>query len=258
MKRGYGQYCPLALAAELLCERWTLLVISRIIDGCTQFNAIHRGLPRISPAMLTRRLAEIERAGLITRPPVPRGVPRTYHLTEAGKALEPLIMQMAVWGQHWARDMCVDDLDPGFLAWSMSVRIATDKLPPGRVVTQFEFTGAPFDCRHFWLVTENGQVDMCIKDPGHEVDLLVRSDLKRFVEAWRGFRDLRDEIRAGRIVVVGPRALVRQFPDWLLLSQLAPYERKLPGKERGTWCRVKKVERASKLNERSAPLPSPH
>ena len=188
MSKGYGQYCPLALAAELLCERWTLLIVSRIIDGCTQFNNIHRGLPRIAPAMLAKRLDELERAGIITRPSVPRGTPRTYHLTEAGIALGPLIEQMAVWGHEWARDMRKDDLDPGFLAWSMHMRMDTERLPPGRVVIHFEFSGAPFDCRNFWLVAQDRKVDMCLKDPGYEVDLRVRSDLRLFIEAWRGFR----------------------------------------------------------------------
>src|SRR5687768_1342063 len=140
MSKGYGQYCPLALAAELLCERWTLLIVSRIVDGCTQFNNIHRGLPRIAPAMLAKRLDELERAGIMTRPPAARGAPRNYHLTEAGVALAPLIEQMAVWGQHWARDMRKEDLDPAFLAWSMHMRIGTARLPPGRVVIQFEFS----------------------------------------------------------------------------------------------------------------------
>jgi DNA-binding HxlR family transcriptional regulator len=239
--KGYGQYCPLALAAELLCERWTLLVISRVIDGCTQFNAIHRGVPRITPAMLAKRLDEIEHAGLITRPKARRGAARTYQLTAAGAALAPLIEQMAVWGQHWARDMRLDDMDPAFLGWSVSVRIDTARLPPGRVVTQFQFSGVPFDVRNFWLVASDGEVDMCLKDPGFEVDLLVRSDLRRFIEAWRGMRDLRAEIRSGQIQVIGSRDLAKQFPDWLKLSQLAPHERKKPGREREAWHRTRAV-----------------
>jgi DNA-binding HxlR family transcriptional regulator len=231
MSRGYGQYCPLALAAELLCERWTLLVVSRLIDGCTQFNAIQRGVPRITPAMLTKRLRELERYGLVVSPPVPRGSVRNYQLTEAGRSLGPIIMDLAVWGQNWARDMRADDLDPAFLAWSMHTRIDTAQLPAGRVVLGFEFTGAPRDCWRFWLVAENGVVDMCLKDPGYEVDVRVRSELKSFVEAWRGFRDLRAEIQAGRIKVVGARELVRQLPVWLQLSSLAPFERKRSGRE---------------------------
>jgi DNA-binding HxlR family transcriptional regulator len=232
MKRGYGQYCPLALAAELLCERWTLLVISRLLDGCEHFNEIHRGVPRISPSLLSQRLGELERAGLVTREPARKGLPRRYAVTSAGRELEPIIIQVAVWGQRWSRDMTRDDLDPGFLVWSMSKRVDAARMPPGRTVLEFRFTGAPKDCRRYWLVNERGRVEMCLKHPGFEVDVWVESDLRLFIEAWRGIRDLRSEIAARRIRVTGPSALRRAFPDWLLLSQLAPYPRKRPGRER--------------------------
>lgn len=231
MKRGYGQYCPLALAAELLCERWTLLVISRLLDGCTQFNEIHRGVPRISPSLLSQRLAELERAGLVIREPAAKGKPRRYAVTAAGRELEPIIMHVAVWGQRWSRDMTHDDLDPAFLVWSMHRRIDTARMPPGRTVIDLEFTGVSKDCRRFWLVHENGKVDMCLKDPGFEADLQVSSDIRVFAEAWRGIRDLRAEIAARRIRVSGPARLCRQFPGWLQLSELAPFPRKRPGRE---------------------------
>ena len=231
MRSAYGQYCPLALAAELLCERWTLLVLSRVIDGCTHFNAIHRGVPRISPTMLVKRLRQLEHAGLIRSMPARRGTPRSYALTPAGQELGPLIDDLALWGQRWARDMRADDLDPGFLAWSMHVSLDTARMPPGRTVVAFEFTGAPRDCRRFWLVNEDGKVDMCLNDPGYEIDVRVRSDLRRFVEAWRGIRDLRAEIAARRIEILAPPRLARQFPGWLRLSQLARHGRMRPGRE---------------------------
>jgi DNA-binding HxlR family transcriptional regulator len=231
MKRHYGQYCPLALAAELLCERWTLLVISRLLDGCTQFNEIHRGVPRISPSLLSQRLAALERAGLVVREPAARGKPRRYAVTEAGRELEPIIMDVAAWGQRWSRDMTHDDLDPGFLAWSMHRRIDTARMPPGKTVIELEFTGAPKGCRRFWLVHDGGTVEMCLKHPGFEVDVRVLSDIRVFVEAWRGIRDLRAEISAGRIRVSGPPRLCSQFPAWLQLSQLAEFPRKRPGRE---------------------------
>jgi DNA-binding HxlR family transcriptional regulator len=229
---GYGQYCPLALATELLCRRWTVLVVSRLLDGCTSFNEIHRGVPRMSPSLLSQRLGELEAAGLVTRRRRERGAGHIYELTGAGRDLEDIVMQLSIWGQQWARDNELDDLDPGFLAWSMHLRMNTDAMPPGRTVVQFEFTGTPSDCRRFWLVNDAGKVDMCLKHPGFDVDLVVRADIKHFVEAWRGFRDLEAEIRAGRIRLEGPSALKKAFPGWLLLSMLAPHARKLGGRER--------------------------
>ena len=232
MARGYGQYCPLALAAEVLAERWTILVISRLVDGCSQFNAIHRGVPRISPSLLSKRLSELERAGIVEKRKK-RGEPHpTYSLTPAGRALAPLIDQMAIWGHEWARDLSHEDLDPAFLAWSMHQRMNTESMPHGRVVIEFDFSNVPGSLRRFWVLSEERVIDMCLQDPGFEPDLRVRSDLRLFVEAWRGFRDLRTEIRSGRIRLAGAATLKQQFPDWLLLSALAPYARKRPGKER--------------------------
>jgi DNA-binding HxlR family transcriptional regulator len=228
---SYGQYCPLALATELLCRRWTILVISRLLDGCRTFNEIHQGVPKISPSLLSTRLSELEHAGIVRRKKI-RGENRfRYEPTEAALDLSELIERMAIWGQHWSRDMSMDDLDPAFLAWSMSLRMNTEAMPAGRTVIEFEFSGTPTEFRRFWLVNNDGKVDMCLKNPGFETSLLVRSDMRRFVEAWRGFRDMRHEIHAGRIRLAGPGHLISSFPDWLQLSALAPYPRRRSGRE---------------------------
>lgn len=232
----YGQYCPLALAAELLGERWNLLIISRIIDGCDRFNAIHRGLPKISATLLSRRLRDLERGGLITRTPLNRTPGHAYGLTEAGSALEPIVMSLAAWGQAWARDMTSEDLDPAFLAWSMHTRLNTEAMPPGRTVLAFQFTGTPASLRRFWLVNLDGQIEMCLSDPGYESDLTVSADLRLFVEAWRGIRDLRREIGRGAIQVEGPSHLARRLPEWLRLSALAGGRRLRAGAEREASC----------------------
>ena len=228
----YGQYCPLALAAELLCRRWTILIVSRLLDGCRTFNEIHQGVPKISPSLLSTRLSELEQAGLLERRKIPGENRYRYEPTAATAALNDVVETMAIWGQHWSRDMNLEDLDPGFLAWSMSLRMNTDAMPSGRTVVEFQFSGTPTDFRRFWLVNTDGKVDMCVKDPGYETDLHVNSDLRCFVEAWRGFRDLRREIREGNIRLSGPRNLISSFPDWLLLSTIAPYQRYAEGRER--------------------------
>ena len=232
MNNGYGQYCPLSLASELLSSRWTLLVVSRIMAGCGRFNELRRGLPQISPTLLSRRLDELERAGIVRAQPREDGRWSEYSLTPAGADLKPLVDAMAVWGQRWARDMTMEDLDPAFLVWSMHTRVNTEALPPGRTVIEFSFSGAPSDCQRFWLVCEDDDVEMCLKDPGYGWDVRVQSDLLVFIEAWRGFRDFECEIRAGRIRLRGPRALRKLFPDWMGLHVLAGIERERPGRER--------------------------
>jgi len=232
MPGGYGQYCPFSLAAELLCQRWTLLVVSRILDGCARFNEIQRGVPRMSPSLLSRRLRELEQAGIVRKRRARSGDAHEYVATEAGRDLQGIVAAMAVWGQHWARDMEIADLDPGFLVWSLHLRVDPSAMPEGRLVVEFDFTGAPANCTRFWLVQRDRQVEMCLKDPGLDVDLVVSSDLRLFVEAWRGIRDLRDEIRRGRIRLVGPTGLQQRFADWVRLGPLASHPRKRPGRER--------------------------
>lgn len=232
MSRGYGQYCPLSLASELLCRRWTVLVVSRILMGCSRFNEIHRGVPQMSPSLLTRRLEELERAGIIETRPIEGSKWREYLPTAAGEDLAPVVQEMALWGHKWARDMELEDLDPAFLVWSMHTRIDREALPQTRIVIKFSFSEAPADCEEFWLVCEDGDVDMCLKDPGHDVDLVVVADLRVFIEAWRGFRDLRTEMKAGRIRVTGPVRLRERFPDWLRLHVLAGAPRLRSGRER--------------------------
>lgn len=185
----------------------------------------------ISPSLLSTRLSELEHAGILQRRKVRNENRYRYEPTEAALDLAELIDKMAVCGQRWSRDMDMDDLDPAFLAWSMSLRMNTDAMPQGRTVVKFEFSGTPTEFRRFWLVNTDGNVDMCLKDPGYESDLHVRSDIRCFVEAWRGFRDLRQEIRNGKIRLAGRRQLISSFPDWLLLSALAPYRRRVNGRE---------------------------
>ena len=235
--KGYGQYCPLALAAELLCERWTLLVISRVIDGCTRFNEIHRGVPKISATLLSQRLGQLEHAGLIVRTPLETGRGHSYALTDAGRDLDPIIMNLAVWGQKWSRDLEHEDLDPAFLAWSMHTRLNVEAMPPERTVIEFVFSGWKKSFVRFWLVVEKGLADMCMRHPGHDIDVTVSADIRRFVETWRGFRDLRAEISAGHIRVQGPRDYCKALPDWLMLSALAPFKR-----ETGEEARIPETE----------------
>lgn len=240
-RKGYGQYCPLALAAELLCERWTLLVVSRLIDGCRRFNEIHRGMPKISPSLLKQRLDQLEEAGVCHRAPMRGGHGHEYLLTEAGKELEPIIMELAIWGQRWSRELENDDLDPAFLAWSMHTRLNVEAMPDKRTVLEFQFSGTHDQCRRYWLVVEGDVVDMCFKHPGHEVDLVISADILRFVEAWRGFRDLRSELARGAIRVEGRTDYQRALPDWLLGSSLSGFERMRSGPERDLYRKSRSV-----------------
>jgi DNA-binding HxlR family transcriptional regulator len=212
----YGQFCPVALGAEMFAERWTPLILRELLSGSHRFNDLHRGLPRISRALLTSRLAGLARMGLLERRPGPE-----YHLTEAGLALRPVIDALGRWGyQFAATELHAEHLDAGLLMWFLRRRLRMADLPDGRTVMHFRFRprGRP---PAFWLVVRPPHTDLCTSDPGHDVDLYVEADLRAMAEVFLGRIDLRTALRDGRIDLTGPAPLRKAFPSWIGISPFA-------------------------------------
>jgi DNA-binding HxlR family transcriptional regulator len=221
MRQEYGQFCPVALASEVLAERWTLLVVRELLAGARRFNDIRRGVPRLSGTLLKQRLLTLEHAGIVERKASATTGGAEYVLTEAGQSLRPVVTSVGEWGQRWARDIRPADLDPGWLVWAMHRRLNTPVMPPGRTVIQIEFLDAPAKHRRFWLVHRDGKVDVCLKDPGYDTTVSVVTRVRTLAEVWRGIRSINDELRAGRIQIEGTAECCRAFPQWLLLSVFA-------------------------------------
>jgi DNA-binding HxlR family transcriptional regulator len=218
----YGQFCPVSQAAEIITQRWTPLVIRELLCGSRRFNDLHRGVPKMSRTLLVRRLNELAAAGLVERRRVGADDHPEYHLTQAGEELRPLIVQLGSWGKRWVqREVSREELDAGLLMWDMQRRIARDRLPPRRVVVCFHFTDAPKVHRHFWLILEPGEVDLCLQDPGCEEDLYVRSDVRTLTEVWLGDVSLTRALQEESLWLGGPEELRKTFPDWLGLSLFA-------------------------------------
>lgn len=228
--QGYGQYCPLALASEVLAERWTLLVLRELMLGARHFNDVHRGVPRMSPSLLTRRLRTLERAGIVERTRVGRRI--AYGLTRAGEDLTPVIESLAVWGKSWLPgDLSDERVDPDLVLWDMHRRMNTELLPDGRTVIRFVLVDQPEARRRRWLVCERTGVDVCIHDPGHDVDLDVESDSRTIIWVWYGDLPLQRALDDRRIELFGPERLCMAFPSWLQLNVLAEVPRRtaVPG-----------------------------
>lgn len=227
--RGYGQFCPVAKAAEIVAERWTPLVLRELLCGSRRFNDLHRGVPLMSRTLLAERLRQLENAGIVRSVARPRGRGREYYLTAAGEELRPLVECLGEWGQRWARaQIGRDDLDAGLLMWDVRRRVNLEALPPKRVVVRFDFRGAPptMRCpRTWWLVLERRDVDLCLKEPGFQVDVVVSADLRALTSVWMGDVRLAETIRAGLIRLDGRPSLVRALPAWLSLSTFAGVER---------------------------------
>ena len=222
----FGQFCPIALASEVLTQKWMLLIIRELNAGATRFNEIRRGVPRISATLLKQRLDQLESAGVVLTTPIERGRGDQYNLTDAGRELKSVLGSIGEWGQRWARDISPEDLDPGWLVWAMHRRLNQKLLPENPVTLAFEFTDATQNNRFFWLVCSRNSVDVCIKQPGFETDLHIQTPVITFAEVWRGLKPIEPEIRSGRIRLRGKQQLKKQLPDLLLLSVFADVERK--------------------------------
>lgn len=226
MKNVYGQFCPVAVACETFAERWTPLILRELVLGSRRFNEIHRGVPRMSRTLLAQRLRELAEARVVT------SEGGAYRLTPSGEELGEVVVRLGEWGQRWASPVRRDRLDPRVLMWDMRRRIAVDRLPPERVVSRFDFKGVPAACRRastFWLLLERPEADLCVKDPGFEVDVFVEAELAAFARVWLGEVPIREAIRSGAIRLSGAAKTVRGLPSWLLLSTLASVPR--PGPE---------------------------
>jgi DNA-binding HxlR family transcriptional regulator len=227
--KGYGQFCPVAIAAEVFAERWTPLILRELFSGAHRFNDIRRGVPLISRSLLTRRLRELEDGGVIDSRPLAGGRGREYRLTRAGEEFREIVDGLGAWGQRWAiGQFDPDHLDVGMLMWNIRRRLDRDRLPPARTVVRVEFRGVAAHCkgmRTWWLVLQRPEVDLCPRDPGFDVDLVLSADAAALARVWMGEMTFAQAVRAGGVRLDGPRALVQAFPGWLLLSHYADVER---------------------------------
>ncbi len=187
--RGFGQYCPIAVAAEVMAERWTPLVLRSLFCGATRYSELQASVPRMSSALLSRRLKELEHAGIVDKNTQEGKRGHSYTLTESGRELFPVLDKMGMWAQKWLRREITDDknLDPDVLFWELRQSIlAQNHQVDSRRVVEFQLQGVPTDRRFYWLVFENDDVDVCVKNPGHEVDLWVSTSIRTLVELWLG------------------------------------------------------------------------
>lgn len=219
--KGYGQFCPVAKAVEIVGERWTILVLREIICGSSRFNDIRKGVPLMSPSLLSKRLKELEKFGVIERI-VSKGSRATeYRATAAGEEMRPIIIALGLWGQRWVEDRLVsEELDAGVLMWDMRRRIDSAKLPDRRIVLHFLYPDAPTVMQQWWIVIDDHGIDLCYGDPGHEVDLFFTSSLRAMIEVWMGHVELKKSIASGAIEIIGERALINTMPSWFQLNTL--------------------------------------
>jgi DNA-binding HxlR family transcriptional regulator len=220
---GYGQFCPVAKAMELLDERWTMLVVRELLAGSSHFNDLRRGVPKMSPALLSKRLKSLIRAGVVERTDIDGRT--TYSLTECGKELADVVDSLGAWGVRWIGELGDDDFDPHLLMWDMRRTIPIESWPRARTTVAFQFDDVATKASRWWLVVSDGEADVCDFDPGFEVAGTIETSLRMLTRIWRGDVGWAHAQLDGSVTVSGPADVRRGIATWIGQSTLAAVPR---------------------------------
>lgn len=216
---GYGEFCPVSLAAEVFARRWTPVIIRELLAGSTRFNDLRRGIPNITATVLSRRLDELAVAGIVERSEGDGGT--RYLLTPAGQELRTVVEALGVWGRRWLpTEYREEHLDPRLLVWDIHRSIHLDRIPT-RTVIELHFSDAPPKYRAYWLIVEPGGAQVCLTHPGGEVDVRLSSDVRTLTDVWMGNTTLDSALRAGALRLTGAPETCRALPRWLKLNPFA-------------------------------------
>lgn len=223
---SYNQFCPIAMACEIIEPRWTLLILCEMWNGSTRFNEIKRGVPGMSPTLLSTRLKGMEHNGLINRIENRNKSVIDYKLTDLAQQLAPIIYDLGKWAhRNLDAEVTLEHLDAKLLMWNVRRKIDDSFFPKRKVVIEFIFPEQPSSCRQFWLIAKPDLgVDLCSKDPAFDVDLYVTSDLKTLTSVWIGLSELRSALISDKIKLVGESTLKSSISQWLVRSSFAPKE----------------------------------
>jgi DNA-binding HxlR family transcriptional regulator len=221
--KGYGQFCSMARALDLLGERWTLLIVRELLCGSRRFGEVRRGIPRISRTMLAARLRELLDAGVIERETGHDGP--EYRMTEAGTELAAVVRELGTWGQRWLpRELHASELDPAALLWDIQRRVRREALPEKPLVVRIELSDVRGPTGRRYLLLRRSEVSLCTANPGFPEELCLRASRRALIAWWRG--DLTfAQARGAGLVLEGRPQLVRAFPTWFeryLFANVAP------------------------------------
>ena len=211
----YGQFCPVAKATEIVGEKWTILIIRELLMGGSRFNELQRGLGLISPTILTKRLGSLEERGLVIKKRIQGQRGHEYFPTESCKELLPIIRSLGDWGMRWARkNLTQSDYDVELLMLYLQRSVNPEKLPGNETVIRFTFTDIE-DMAKWWILVEGENVDICVSDPGKDVDLYFTSTVKIMADIWMGDTNYRTALRSGELRVTGSSVMTRDISSWM-------------------------------------------
>jgi DNA-binding HxlR family transcriptional regulator len=220
--KSYGQFCPVAKAAEVFCERWTPLILRDLACGATRFSELQRGVPLSSPTLLSQRLKMLVAEGIVDRRKSASGNSWTYHLTTAGQDLAEIVLSLGMWGQKWSRrELAEHEIDLGLLLWAIERGAKPEAFGSLRTILQLTFPDQIEKKRYWWYLNEKSHCELCLNPPAAEVDLFVEATLPDMIYLWRGDLPMPRALEDGRLKLDGALPLVRAFPQWFGISILA-------------------------------------
>ncbi|MGH9157085.1 MAG: winged helix-turn-helix transcriptional regulator [Acidimicrobiales bacterium] len=212
------EYCPVSIGANLVGDRWSLLIIREMIQGSTRFNEIHRALPGLSRTLLSGRLRTLQRHGLVEH--LTDTSAGSYRLTEAGAALRDVLVALGAWTVRWRfPPPAVAVPDSPLLLWRMYQGLNRAKLPPDTVTVEFVFGDA--EPSRGWMVLKGDASSLCMDAPPQATDIVIGGTVRVWLAVWFGHRTYGDAVESGDLVVKGPAHLVPQVRHWFDLSPLA-------------------------------------
>ena len=217
----YKQFCPIAKASELLGDKWTFLLIRELLSGGHRFNEIQRGLGHISPSLLSTRLRQLEEEGIVECKKIKGQKGYEYYLTQPGKEILPIIHELGNWGMKWARDQIDDEeLDIELLMLHLARSINPEKLTGTESIIHFKFNDLK-KLQDWWIIVKGQEVDVCLEDPGKDVDVWFITDVRTMMEVWMGDRSYQSAIKQKKLKIVGPVSLTKNVSKWMRNSVFA-------------------------------------
>ena len=217
----YGEACPISKAASVLCERWTLQILRELLLGAARFSELQKLLPKISPSMLNARLKTLGDNDIIVRRRIPEQRGYEYHLTPAGKSLEPLLNEFGKWGICWVYDGLSDEeLSAAQCAQHFCGLVNQAGLPSGATVIEIVLEDVE-EMSHVFVMIRGDSREVCDENPGHEVDVYVRSTLRTLTEIMLGDLGLVAALESGALKVTGPAVYTKNLAKWFPVSGFA-------------------------------------
>ena len=218
----YGQFCPVAKTAEIFGDRWSPLIIRELYYGPRSYGDFLSAIPLISRTMLAQRLKELAAAGVIQPNAKEKGRGYIYVLTEAGEAFRPMIEMMGEWGLKWGGGLVgPDDLDSKLLIGGIRQHIDRKDIPAQEFVLHFDFRGIPKGSRnprHWWLLIRKDEIEVCLKDPGQNRDVVIEADLAAFTKVWTGYCRLEDALARRLVAFRGTKSAIARMVRMLKLT----------------------------------------